>query len=270
MRRLVCLVLASLLAACQTPPNTPGAGVGRQYTPVIDLQGVDQTRYFNDLNSCRSSASMVDAERAEMAGLIGGALIGAAIGASISSDRRVISSGANSGALSGGLRAGGRARSRQEIIMGNCMSSRGYRVLDGTANVSFVQPFGGYAPAPAVASPPAPMQTPEVPAVALPTVVAAPLVTAAALPPPPRYADGRPATPGVLAITETSVPKATPAPSGQDAYQAEQLARRMNCAFSESSSLVGKGPGYETYGVRCGNGETIVIRCEFGNCRALR
>jgi hypothetical protein len=264
VRRLAFLVLAALLTACQTPPNTPGAGVGRHYTPVIDLQAVDQTRYFNDLNSCRSSASMVDAERAELAGLIGGALVGAAIGASISSDRRVISSGANSGALSGGLHAGGRARSRQEIIMGNCMASRGYRVLDGTANISFVQPVGGYPPAPA------PMQTPQLPA-ATPTPVIVPQpTTAAALPPLPRYADGRPAIPGVLTVTETSVPKATPAPSGQDAYQAEQLARRMNCAFSDSSSLVGKGPGYETYGVRCGNGETVVIRCEFGNCRALR
>jgi hypothetical protein len=244
--------------------------MGRHYTPVIDLQGVDQTRYFNDLNTCRASASMVDAERAEMAGLIGGALIGAAVGASISSDRRVISSGANSGALSGGLRAGGRARSRQEIIMGNCMASRGYRVLDGTANVSFVQPVGGYAPAPAVVPPTAPLQAPEIPAAALTPVSATQPAPAAALPPLPRYEDGRPAIPGVLTVTETSVPKATPAPSGQDAYQAEQLARRMNCAFSNSSSLVGKGPGYETYGVRCGNGETIVIRCEFGNCRALK
>jgi hypothetical protein len=269
VQRLALLGLMVLLSGCQTPPNTPGAGVGRHYTPVIDLQGVDQGRYYTDLNACRSSASMIDAERAEMAGLIGGALVGAAIGASVMNDRRVIAAGANSGALSGGAHAGGRARSRQELILGNCMASRGYRVLDGTANVSFVQPVGGYVQTPTVVPVPTAIRVPE-PAAALAPALANQPAATAALPPLPRSEDGRPAIPGVLTVTETTVPKAAPPPSGQDAYQAEQLARRMNCAFSNSSSLVGKGPGYETYGVRCGNGETIVIRCEFGNCRALK
>jgi hypothetical protein len=142
-------------------------------------------------------------------------------------------------------------------------------VLDGTANVSYVQPVGGYQQTPPVVPLPSSVRVPE------PTSTPAPLATPqppapTALPPTPRYEDGRPAIPGVLTVTETNVSKPPPAPSGQDSFQAEQLARRMNCAFSTSSSLVGKGPGYETYGVRCGNGETIVIRCEFGNCRVLK
>ena len=86
----------------------------------------------------------------------------------------------------------------------------------------------------------------------------------------PLHADGRPVIPGVLASTETTAPPPPgAAPTGQYAYPAEQLARRMNCTF-DRVGLTGKGPGYETYGVRCNNeGKSVVIRCEYGNCRAL-
>lgn len=94
--------------------------------------------------------------------------------------------------------------------------------------------------------------------------------TASARAPMPVHPDGRPVIPGVLTTTETSGSnRGNPTPAGQYAYAAEQVARRMKCTFN-SASLVGKGPGYETYGVSCGNEEMVVIRCDQGNCRALR
>lgn len=252
--RLLALASVALCTACASPPNTPGAGVGKNYTPIIDLRGVNGAAYLNDLDSCRNSAAMIDADRQELAGLIGGALIGAAVGASISSDSRVIGAGANSGALHGGLHAGAAARSRQAIVMGNCMASRGYRVIDGTGNVAYF----------------APMQMAPQPAASTGSAVSAAQVSAPTPPPPlPLAPDGRPAIPGVVANPEAP-DKPLPVNPGKDMFLAEQLARRLQCTPDGSATLVGKGPGHETYSFACKGSETLVVRCEYGNCRALR
>lgn len=60
-------------------------------------------------------------------------------------------------------------------------------------------------------------------------------------------------------------------PSGKDVVVAERLARELGCATRDTvGKLLGKGPGQETYSFQCANGETLVVRCEFGNCRPLR
>lgn len=82
-------------------------------------------------------------------------------------------------------------------------------------------------------------------------------------------ADGRPAIPGVLtpaADAPTRAGDAAP-PTGQFAYQAEQAARRLSCAAPKGAVLVGKGPGVETYALRCDDGRNLTLRCDFGNCR---
>ena len=237
-----------LIAGCASPPNTPGAGIGKNYTPIIDMRGMDGARYMTDLDACRNSAAMIDADKQELFGLIGGALIGAAYGASISRDSRVIGAGANSGALSGGLHAGANARSRQQIVMGNCMASRGYRVIDGTAQLSFVQV----------------MQQPSQPVAGQP-IVGQP-VTWTPAPPAPQAA----------AVPDGIVRLPTPAASppvrltGTDSYAADRIARDAKCNSTDVSTLVAKGPGYESYSMQCTNGDVMMIRCEFGNCRALR
>ncbi len=76
----------------------------------------------------------------------------------------------------------------------------------------------------------------------------------------------------------SSVPKNTAggeqssaAPSGgRDLYNAEQVAHQAACHQRPRAVLTGRGPGFETYAVGCSNGDQIVIRCEFGNCRVLR
>jgi hypothetical protein len=58
-------------------------------------------------------------------------------------------------------------------------------------------------------------------------------------------------------------------PTGQEAYTAERVARQMACSGAPGR-LIGKGPGFESYSFQCTSGELLVIRCEFGTCRALR
>ena len=62
---------------------------------------------------------------------------------------------------------------------------------------------------------------------------------------------------------------APPVPTGRDSYVADRVARQMACSGAPAK-LIGKGPGFESYGFECTNGEMLVIRCEFGTCRALR
>lgn len=63
---------------------------------------------------------------------------------------------------------------------------------------------------------------------------------------------------------------ATALAGGQDGFQAERLARSQSCSESPAAVLIAKGPGFESYSVNCTNGDAMSIRCEFGNCRALR
>ena len=78
------------------------------------------------------------------------------------------------------------------------------------------------------------------------------------------------AAPAPITVPEPA-PQSQPAPIvGKDSFVAERLARELNCTREGSAKLVGQGPGYETYSFQCANRETLVMRCEFGNCRALR
>lgn len=232
MRPVLVAISIAMAGCASAPPNTPGAGVGKSYTPVIDLQGVDGTRYMNDLTACRDYSASIDANKDAMWGVIGGALLGAAIGASFSNDKSVIDAGMTSGAWAGGGAAGGKAIGRQERIIANCMAGRGYRVVDGTATV-------------AVGQPATPLSAPPSQALA-----------------PNQHANAT--------IQGVSVSKPPP-PSGEDAFVAGKFGREAQCgALDTPAVLAAKGPGYETYSMACASGDTLMIRCEMGNCRALR
>jgi len=82
-----------------------------------------------------------------------------------------------------------------------------------------------------------------------------------------------PTVPAAAASLYTPQPVDQPArrgATGADALQAEQYAKQQQCSASASASLVAKGAGFETYSLACANGDAMMVRCEFGNCRALR
>jgi len=56
--------------------------------------------------------------------------------------------------------------------------------------------------------------------------------------------------------------------TGRDTYSAEQFAKANRCSVVPMATLVEKGPGYERHSIPCSNGQTMAVRCEFGNCRA--
>jgi hypothetical protein len=75
-----------------------------------------------------------------------------------------------------------------------------------------------------------------------------------------------PLTPGQPLVTVSAAPPA----QGKDAVMAERFARESGCTRDTLATMIGKGPGYENYSFACMNGETLVVRCEFGTCRALK
>jgi len=228
MRATIILVTAFALAAtgCATaPPNTPGAGRGDTYTPVVDTGGLDMGRYSADLDSCRNYARSIDAQNAELGGMIAGILVGALIGAAYRGNSRTINDSALIGGGAALATAGNRARNKQETITANCLAQRGYRVLDGVATVATATVASS--PYTAVVQPT--LYTPQTPDTARPVVT-----------------------------------------GGQELLQAERFAKAQACHASPQAALAAKGPGFETYSVACSSGDTMMVRCEFGNCRALK
>ncbi|HSW18146.1 MAG TPA: hypothetical protein VLJ86_13030 [Ramlibacter sp.] len=56
-------------------------------------------------------------------------------------------------------------------------------------------------------------------------------------------------------------------PTGRDSYVAESYAKSNICPGEPAKAvLASKGPGFERHSVSCGNGQSVALRCEFGNC----
>lgn len=70
--------------------------------------------------------------------------------------------------------------------------------------------------------------------------------------------------------TSFQQPAVASRPLGQDAYNAGRVAMAESCSQQPAPALAAKGPGFESYTVACSNGDTLMLRCEFGNCRVLR
>jgi hypothetical protein len=85
-----------------------------------------------------------------------------------------------------------------------------------------------------------------------------------AAPVPPASATPQQATPA-------AAPAGLPAEQiGQYSYQSEHLARAQSCSAAPHAILNARGPGFESYTVSCDNGDSLAMRCDFGQCRILR
>ncbi|MDM0074600.1 hypothetical protein QTH90_09430 [Variovorax sp. J2P1-59] len=61
-------------------------------------------------------------------------------------------------------------------------------------------------------------------------------------------------------------PQSLPRRTGLDTYVAEKFAKANNCSATPRAVLEDKGPGFERYSVACADGQSMTLRCEFGNC----
>lgn len=227
-RLTLAVIAASLMAGCAAPPNTPGYGRGENYTPIVDMQGVDPTRYQADLNDCRRYAGIIDRNANAWGGALAGVIIGGVLAAALGGDSRTIDQSASLGGLAGMSRAENTSAATQQRVLINCMAGRGYKTLDGTVAPVIVQQN----------------QSP--------------------------YSPPQPQAQVAAANAPAAVELKEPAVIGKDSFQAEQLAKQLTCSPLPIANLAARGPGYESYSVKCSNGEALMIRCEFGNCRVLQ
>jgi serine protease Do len=79
-----------------------------------------------------------------------------------------------------------------------------------------------------------------------------------------------PARPVVPAVARPVLPPAEVHPTGQNAIDAERLAKAQRCATEPRAALVGKGAGVETYTVACTDGYALLVKCEAGRCEELK
>lgn len=97
-----------------------------------------------------------------------------------------------------------------------------------------------------------------------PTATSAPVNDAPAAPVPAASA-------APLPVTPVAAPAGLPAEQiGQYSYQSEHLARAQSCSAAPHATLNAKGPGFESYSVSCDNGDSLAMRCDFGQCRILK
>jgi outer membrane lipoprotein SlyB len=123
----VALVVVLALAGC---------GSVRDYEPTVDLKGREETQYRADLHDCQEIAARADTggggEVAKGAGV--GTVLGGAGGAAAGAIGGDAATGAAAGALSGLVFGGAHQaldnQSAGKRIVRNCLSHRGYPVLD--------------------------------------------------------------------------------------------------------------------------------------------
>ena len=103
------------------------------YRPIVDMKGVDNARYEEDLVECRAYAEQVSPGSQAVAGGGLAAVLGAALGAIAGAFGGNAGSGAGTGAAIGGVTgtvAGGAGGvSEQQRVIDRCLTGRGYNVL---------------------------------------------------------------------------------------------------------------------------------------------
>jgi outer membrane lipoprotein SlyB len=109
------------------------AGCAQSYEPIVDMKGVNQARYQQDLSECRSYAEKVSpAGEAATSGVIGagiGAALGAIVGVFSGSPGTGAALGAGVGGAGGAASGGLHGAAGQKQVINNCLRHRGYAVL---------------------------------------------------------------------------------------------------------------------------------------------
>jgi len=119
-------VLTATLVACAAAAVS---GCASHPEPIIDMKGVDQEQFVQDWNECEAYADEVQMSKGVAKGAGLGAVLGAAVGA-IGGNSRDVAEGAAYGGVAGGTDSGLQADREKQYVFKNCMSGRGYRVLN--------------------------------------------------------------------------------------------------------------------------------------------
>jgi len=124
MKKIILIAGLLSMSACS---------MAEHYTPVVDMQGVNSSKYASALETCRGYARQVDVIGDSLTGVAAGGLGGAMLGSALGAVGGSPGNGAAVGASIGGAGYGGtiyqNAQQRQIRIINNCLKKRGFYVL---------------------------------------------------------------------------------------------------------------------------------------------
>lgn len=126
---LTCILRRPSALCCMVAVLASGCAGRAEDRIIVDTKGVDPGRYAEDLGECAEYAGLVDVEGRVLASAAGSAVLYGVLGA-ILDDGDTAERTAGAGAVFGGVRGGFDATREQERIIRNCLSGRGYRVLN--------------------------------------------------------------------------------------------------------------------------------------------
>lgn len=116
-------LLLVILSACNSVEDFTGNN------PIIDTQNVNLAQYNQDLLDCQAYADEVQVAEKAATGAVAGAAVGGIFGA-VLGNRNTAQRGAGVGAVGGGARGVGDGIRERERVIKNCLSGRGYHVLN--------------------------------------------------------------------------------------------------------------------------------------------
>ena len=96
---------------------------------IIDRNGVDMSRYEQDLAECRGYATEVKTGEKGVRGAVSGAAVGGAVGAVLDGAEGA-GRGAGVGAITGGAKGVSQGEREEVQVVKRCLRGRGYRVLN--------------------------------------------------------------------------------------------------------------------------------------------
>ena len=119
------LLMLSVLAA-MAMVGCAGADV----RPIVDMKGVNEAAYENDLKECQAYAQQQSGMGSTAAkGAGAGAVVGGLLGLVTGGNGSGIAQAAGAGAVIGGAGGAFTGNQAQEAVVKKCLSGRGYKVL---------------------------------------------------------------------------------------------------------------------------------------------
>ncbi|MDR0781984.1 MAG: hypothetical protein LBF16_15090 [Pseudomonadales bacterium] len=117
------VLLGILLQGCGTPESVFGK------EPIVDTSRINQQQYAADLAQCRTFADQVQTGRQTVVSAATAAAVGSALGAVVG-NRSTVQTAAGVGGVLGGVSGAGSAMSERQQVLRNCLTGRGYRLLN--------------------------------------------------------------------------------------------------------------------------------------------
>ena len=104
---------------------------GADVRPLVDMKGVNQSAYENDLSECQAYAKQQSGMGETAAkGAGAGAVVGGLLGLVTGGNKTGIVQAAGAGAVIGGAGGAFTGNQAQEAVVKRCLSGRGYKVLN--------------------------------------------------------------------------------------------------------------------------------------------